>query len=82
MMANSQKRLVFTFYLKRFNLLALYIEYIIYDVLEKDLKMSVEDIRLHAVHRAGKPQKKWRYSSSSSPDHCKIRCEGRQGRSI
>ena len=29
---------------------------IIYDVLENDLKMNVDDIRFHAVHRVGKPQ--------------------------
>ena len=29
---------------------------IIYDVLEKDLKMNVDDIHFHAVHRVGKPQ--------------------------
>ena len=29
---------------------------IIYDVLEKDLKMNVEEIRFHAVHLFGKPQ--------------------------
>ena len=29
---------------------------IIYDVLENDLKMNVQDIRFHAVHRLGKPQ--------------------------
>ena len=29
---------------------------IIYDVLEKDLKLNVEEIRFHAVHRVGKPQ--------------------------
>lgn len=29
---------------------------IIYDVLENDLKMNIQDIRFHAVHRVGKPQ--------------------------
>ena len=29
---------------------------IIYDVLENDLKMDIQDIRFHAVHRVGKPQ--------------------------
>lgn len=29
---------------------------IIYDVLENDLKINVDDIRFHAVHRVGKPQ--------------------------
>ena len=29
---------------------------IINDVLENDLKMNVDDIRFHAVHRVGKPQ--------------------------
>ena len=29
---------------------------IIYDVLENDLKMNVNDIRFHAVHRVDKPQ--------------------------
>ena len=28
---------------------------IIYDVIEKDLKINVEEIRFHAVHRVGKP---------------------------
>ena len=30
---------------------------IIYDVLENDLKMNIQDIRFHAVHRVGKPQR-------------------------
>ena len=29
---------------------------IIYDVLENDLKMDIQDICFHAVHRVGKPQ--------------------------
>ena len=29
---------------------------IIYDVLENDLKINVDDIRFHAVHCVGKPQ--------------------------
>ena len=29
---------------------------IIYDVLENDLKMNIQDIRFHAVYRVGKPQ--------------------------
>ena len=29
---------------------------IIYDVLKNDLKMNIQDIRFHAVHRVGKPQ--------------------------
>ena len=29
---------------------------IIYDVLENDLKMNIQHIRFHAVHRVGKPQ--------------------------
>ena len=29
---------------------------IIYDVLEKDLKLNVEETRFHAIHHVGKPQ--------------------------
>ena len=33
-------------------------QHIIYDLLENDLKMNVEDIRFHAVHHVGKPHTK------------------------
>ena len=52
---------------------------IIHDVLENDLKMNVDDVRFHAVHRVGKPQNNGAtYSCSVLPDHCKICCERRQ----
>lgn len=40
---------------------------IIYDVLENDLKMNIQHIRFHAVHRVGKPQSNGATPASPCP---------------
>lgn len=40
---------------------------IIYDVLENDLKMNIQHIRFHAVHRVGKPQSNGATPASPRP---------------
>jgi len=46
---------------------------IIYDVLENDLKMNVEEIRFHAVHRVGKPENNGNNSFSPLPTHHNVK---------